>query len=537
MYPPEVIIRGDAAVDWLTSAELLFTLEQQEQVLTNCMPQLTVVYGSSPEKLDIGNGYLRYLQSSLKFLKAYKTKRGETGVMSIASRKEPTVTQRVEAVETPTIPGADTRPPPIPTRPPPIPARPPQVPDPTSALARSSKEPEGLNSLKTEGIETEEEGNITTPTPEERCTETKVDIIEHGNRSPSASAKPDDSAVHASSQVREEIHEDSFEEKVADFLAITAFFGDTELYPCERTIYEFCKLCPELPSELVLRYLGIWLCSSMQFSRRSVEDPTTFIHLPVSSLITLCDAVPPAVEWEGQDEGSHIFSKTDLNGDRLVNLAGIRLVRTRSIGLHLHFDKRARTLFLFATAGFTWSNNNYQRDAGLPPALGLKREFTEELSRTFSLLFDCSPASRRVFHKFQISEPDLKPLMPPLRKRRHAISDLWTSENPIYSSRSRSWALNHGNKLVLSAIDQMRDRNKYVYKITNFRRFGRRLLILETFLGEMKPATWRDLLKDSRDQLQYYTFMIAVVVFFMTAVGLVLTLLQTIASFLQVFKG
>ncbi|KAF8458176.1 hypothetical protein BGX38DRAFT_650823 [Terfezia claveryi] len=134
-----------------------------------------------------------------------------------------------------------------------------------------------------------------------------------------------------------------------------------------------------------------------------------------------------------------------------------------------------------------------------------------------------------------MSEPDLRPIMPPLRKRRHAISDLWTSENPIYSSRSRSWALNHSNKLVLSAIDQMRDRSKHVYRSTNFRRFGRRLLVLETFLGEVKPATWRDLLKDSRDQLQYYTFMIAVVVFFMTAVGLVLALLQTIASFLQVF--
>lgn len=116
------------------------------------------------------------------------------------------------------------------------------------------------------------------------------------------------------------------------------------------------------------------------------------------------------------------------------------------------------------------------------------------------------------------------------------ISPLWTSENPLYNPRSRSWGKDaHGKPMMLSALDSMRDRNMAVFKITQFPYFGQRLLILEKFINEMKPATWRELLKDSRDQLQYYTFMIAVVVFFMTALGLILAILQTAASFMQVF--
>jgi len=51
----------------------------------------------------------------------------------------------------------------------------------------------------------------------------------------------------------------------------------------------------------------------------------------------------------------------------------------------------------------------------------------------------------------------------------------------------------------------------------------------------MKPTTWRELLKVSKAQLQYYTFMTAVVVFVMTALGLILAVLQTAAPFMQVF--
>lgn len=85
---------------------------------------------------------------------------------------------------------------------------------------------------------------------------------------------------------------------------------------------------------------------------------------------------------------------------------------------------------------------------------------------------------------------------------------------------------------MLSSIDTMRGRVQY--KISHFPYFGERLLVLEKYLDEMKPATWRELMRDSRDQLQYYTFLLAVVVFGMTALGLVCSILQTVAAYLQV---
>jgi len=91
--------------------------------------------------------------------------------------------------------------------------------------------------------------------------------------------------------------------------------------------------------------------------------------------------------------------------------------------------------------------------------------------------------------------------------------------------------------MMLSALDSMRGRNMAIFKITQLSYFGQRLLILERFINEMKPTTWRELLKDSRDQLQYYTFMIAVMVFVMTALGLILAVLQTAASFMWVFEA
>jgi len=72
------------------------------------------------------------------------------------------------------------------------------------------------------------------------------------------------------------------------------------------------------------------------------------------------NAIADAIEWEGQDDDLYIFTKTNLNADRLVNLAGLKLVRTRTTGNPLDFDKRVRTLFLFMTPGVTWNNSSWR---------------------------------------------------------------------------------------------------------------------------------------------------------------------------------
>lgn len=50
----------------------------------------------------------------------------------------------------------------------------------------------------------------------------------------------------------------------------------------------------------------------------------------------------------------------------------------------------------------------------------------------------------------------------------------------------------------------------------------------------MKLAKCRELLRHSRNQLQYYTFLLAVVVFGMTALGMVCSILQTVLRICRV---
>lgn len=57
---------------------------------------------------------------------------------------------------------------------------------------------------------------------------------------------------------------------------------------------------------------------------------------------------------------------------------------------------------------------------------------------------------------------------------------------------------------------------------------------MEHYLHEVKPSSFRQLLQDSRDQMQYYTFIVAFIVFVLTVLGLILAILQTVASFMQV---
>lgn len=154
----------------------------------------------------------------------------------------------------------------------------------------------------------------------------------------------------------------TLDEKLEDFLIITAYLGSYTVEPSDKTIAEFCKTHAGFEPKQVLQMVGIYMCSPMAFSRESCFDSSRYMHLRVCDLVVKCNAIPDAIEWEGQDEDLHIFTKTNLNADRLVNLAGVKLVRTRTIGNHLYFDKRTRTLYLFMTPGVTWNNNNNRRN-------------------------------------------------------------------------------------------------------------------------------------------------------------------------------
>lgn len=148
-------------------------------------------------------------------------------------------------------------------------------------------------------------------------------------------------------------------------------------------------------------------------------------------------------------------------------------------------------------------------------------KYTQEVSRTLTLLFDQSSKGRKIFREFQKPFRDLKPLLPPMRLRNRKLGAVWTEEGK--HSLPNQYRTANIRALVRST-----------YHLEDFPYFAERLLILEAYLKEVQPSNFRTLMRDSRDQLQYYTFVVAIVVFGLTAAGLILSILQTIASFMQV---
>lgn len=235
---------------------------------------------------------------------------------------------------------------------------------------------------------------------------------------------------------------------------------------------------------------------------------------PMTKYLAVVQAFPPAIDWMSPEpmpeKPTYVFTKA--LGEGLVNIASVKLARTRDMASHLYFDRSARVLYLFMTAGVCYSLNSPDTHSCIP------MKFTKEIARSFKLLFDLTPGGRKVLRDFQKTSPSLRPLLPSKLGRSSKFGDLWNSEGFCeLDIRIRGPNMPLGD-----------------YELRDFPYFGERLLVLERFLAEARPGTLRQLMKDSRDQLQYYTFVVAIVVFIMTVLGLILAILQTVASFWQV---
>lgn len=234
---------------------------------------------------------------------------------------------------------------------------------------------------------------------------------------------------------------------------------------------------------------------------------------PMTKYLALVQAFPPAINWLSSDpmpeKPTYVFTKA--LGEGLVDIASVKLARTWDMASHLYFDRSARVLYLFMTAGVCYSVNSPDTNSCIPT------NFTSEIARSFKLLFDLTPGGRKVLRDFQKDSPSLKPLLPSKLGRSSKFGDLWNYEGFSRDIRIRGPNMPLGD-----------------YELRDFSYFGERLLVLERFLAETRPGTLRQLMKDSRDQLQYYTFVVAIVVFIMTVLGLILAILQTIASYWQV---
>ncbi|KAF8458174.1 hypothetical protein BGX38DRAFT_1156204 [Terfezia claveryi] len=285
--------------------------------------------------------------------------------------------------------------------------------------------------------------------------------------------------------------------------------------------------------------LSIWL------SLHCLEKPTILTRCmePANCILVLIRALPRPIEFTDSSEPlavhrSHLFG-TAFTGDGLVLIGNVELVRTWDITSHLYFDRPNRRLYIFITGAFCYSQNRFcdsQRVSykahwrvpvgehmrpEVPAPTAIPLNYTQEVSRTLTILFDKTSKGRKIFRDFQKSFRDLKPLMPPMRLRNRRIGLFWTEEGKHSTSNQY---LNATNRAL----------GRSTYHLEDFPYFAERLLVLEQYLNEVRPSTFRQLMRDSRDQLQYYTFIVAFVVFILTIVGLILSILQTIASFMQV---
>ena len=340
------------------------------------------------------------------------------------------------------------------------------------------------------------------------------------------STPPTPTQPHEVNQLEGQVEVDSGDEKQAEpienlpktledavdfFIRVIEFFSAEFTARVDASITQFTALNPGVPEEKVRDALGVWMC----LHRLSRPHFTQFSE-PISTYLTLTTALPPVINWEGTEllaeKSTYIFTRA--LGEGLINIANVKLCRTRDMASHLYFDRSTRVLYLFMTPGISYSAN--QPDS---PHTCIPAKFSRELARTYKLLFEITPGGRKVFCDFLKTIPNLKQLIPSMRERRRKIGELWTRESTSNGLDVRI----RGPDMPLGD-----------YELRDFPYFGERLLVLERFLAEARPGTLRQLLKDSRDQLQYYTFIVAIVVFGLTVLGLILAILQTVASFWQV---
>ncbi|KAI5811763.1 hypothetical protein DFH27DRAFT_43603 [Peziza echinospora] len=339
----------------------------------------------------------------------------------------------------------------------------------------------------------------------------------------------------------ENIPQDEISESVGRtvqvFISVALFFYDDFMNNRRSSVDDYLKQHPSQTVQDVFDMLSYWL------NMPTIKKP--YLHSnsnkPAAALIDEAKALPkpPSLTISAPNPNPDRFLK-EFTGYSLAKIARIKFARTRDIASHLYFDKINFTLYLYMTPGVCYSQNleldNIVARAWLSTAMQFNQpkdhayqstptsipiDYTVELCRTFTFLFDEDPGSRKAFRDFQKTFPDIKPLLPPMRERSSKIGSIWT-EAGKYSALENARQGKH---------ERLRQAQYYVQ---DFPYFAERLLILEEYLRETRPSSLRQLMRDSRDQLQYYTFVTALVIFVMTIIGLILTFLQTIASFWQV---
>ena len=205
------------------------------------------------------------------------------------------------------------------------------------------------------------------------------------------------------------------------------------------------------------------------------------------------------------------ISPTKFNIEVLSTLLRIRVQWVDTIALHLDYDQTTRTLSLFRYPSFCvyqdWNGAIHSfasSDWRSPDPRADSEDISSiliEILLSFRLLFGQSTAGRKYFRRIVKSHPELQ-------------------EN--------------GDRLLFALCAEPRFEHNIVPKDRpiffldrDFPVLGQRIKLLMEDLKDSRPQGWRQLLRDRRDTVQYWTFWLVAI---FGAISIVLSMIQVILA-------
>ncbi|KAK0747421.1 hypothetical protein B0T21DRAFT_388497 [Apiosordaria backusii] len=224
----------------------------------------------------------------------------------------------------------------------------------------------------------------------------------------------------------------------------------------------------------------------------------------------------------GTDTGSKtgtddVLYVSSLEYFALFTIGRVRLKWVETLSDHLAFDRSKHTLSVFRYPSFCVANilrknevsvikkitskllPSYNEDGTLRDSPELYRE----VLLSYRLLFGQSPKSRRLVSQVPSRSPggttlgDLDPFLLTICTSHLTSGWLWNKCPTISGNLFPISVLDFGNNLQESDTYSVQD---------DFPVFGRRLLKLQRYNLRQRPSKWKDLWRDKRNPLQWYTF-------------------------------
>jgi len=213
------------------------------------------------------------------------------------------------------------------------------------------------------------------------------------------------------------------------------------------------------------------------------------------------------------------LSSSDTNAYLLHTLLRVDIRWVDTLALHLDYDKSTGTLSIFRypsfciamlqSKGAIYSFSSTEQHPADPRATEEEITcFLRETLLSYRLLFGQSKPARRFFRNMlssgSVSDSNLDPLLRSLCLDHYFAHSFVPADRPVY----------------VTARD--------------FLVLGERLELLAAELRGTKPKSWRDLLRDRRDTLQYWTFWLVAIA---GGIGIMLSLMQVILGIIQVLQS